>query len=486
MANWWDNDEVAPVREAANWWDNDAPVAKQGGVMRAIDDFMRGAADTSSLGFSDELAAGAGALTGIGGEQGEYEKNLAAERARDEEGGWPRIAGQVAGAFTTPLAAARTVGRAALQSAGFGIAYGFGSGEGSFEDRQYEAIKTGVISAGAGAIGHKVVDALMNRAARKAVPSLADLKNKAQQGFDAAEAAGVIVGPQGMQRLATDTVGDLAEFGYHPSLQPKIGTVLSEMERLANTNTTYKGMETLRKMVGQVAGSNDAAERSMAMRIMGRLDDYMGNLPADDVITGNAAQAAAGIKQGRENWARMRRGEMVDGAMIKAERRAASTGTGGNLENTYRQNTRQILDNPRRSRGMTDAEKEMAEKVVRGTPTQDALRLVGRLSPTTGGLSAMMNVGATAVNPYLAIPGGIGIVAKALAERETKKNVEALSEMIRTGGQTAEDLAEQATKGIGRRELVDAIQKLQKKQGIAVPAASRIAAALFERMPIPF
>ncbi len=326
-------------------------------------------------------------------------------------------------------------------------------------------------------------NALSSRAAQRAIPSVDDLRAVSNAGYKAAEAADVVVRPQGMQRLAAETISDLTDFGYHPQLQPRIGAVLNEMERLSGVNSTYKGLDTLRKIAGNVAASTDPTERAMATRIIGRLDDYMSNLPADDVITGNAAQASSGIRQGRENWARMRRAEMVDTAAVKAQRRADTSGTGGNLENAMRQNVRQILDNPRRSRGMTDIEKELAEKIVHGTKTQNALRTVGRLSPATGGASAQANVIATILNPFLAIPGAVGTGAKMAADRMTLRNVERLSEAIRSGGMTADQVASLASRGIGQKELVDLIMGIQRAEGQLAGGAGRLSPGLMEYAP---
>lgn len=418
------------------------------GLLGKLDSAVRGAADMATLGFADEISAALGAATGVGGEFGDYAGNLERQRATDaadsrDRFGY-RLGGQLAGGFALPASGATSVGRAALEGAALGGAYGFGSGEGGFADRMWNAAPSAAVGGVVGGALRAGANALETRAARKMIPSIDDLRSAANEGYAAADAAGVIVRPEGIRKVATETVNDLVDFGYHPQLQPRIGSILNEMERLGNTNTTFKGLDTLRKIAGQVANSNDPAEKAMASRIIARLDDYMANLPVDDVITGDAAKAAAGIRQGRDNWARMRRAELVDTAAIKAERRAASTGTGGNLDNALRQNVRSILDSPKRARGMTPEEIAMAEKVVRGTPTQDALRLVGRLSPTTGGLSAAMNVGATAVNPWMAIPGAMGMGAKGLADHITVRNVQRLSEMIRSGGKTAQLLAKMA------------------------------------------
>lgn len=78
------------------------------------------------------------------------------------------------------------------------------------------------------------------------------------------------------------------------------------------------------------------------------------------------------------------------------------------------------------------------EGVVRGDATTNALRMVGRLSPTSGALPLMANIAGTAINT----PAGLtmmaaGAGAKALAEGRTASQVAALSEALRNGGPVA-------------------------------------------------
>ncbi|RAS13556.1 DUF3135 domain-containing protein [Ensifer adhaerens] len=131
------------TQEAANSGD---------GIGRNVDSFMRGAADVVSLGFADEISAAGGALTGVGGEFGEYRKNLRRERIkqyqRDSSDPVASLAGRIAGGVTGGLGLARaglsptanainrgaSLGRVSAASAGEGAilggAHGFGSGEG--------------------------------------------------------------------------------------------------------------------------------------------------------------------------------------------------------------------------------------------------------------------------------------------------------------------------------------------------------------------
>lgn len=145
----------------------------QSGIGRDVDSFMRGAADMATFGLADELAAAGGALTGIGGEFGEYSRNLMRERVkqdqRDERDPIASTAGRVAGGVGTGVGLAKSgvsltgrlaptagigarIGAGAAEGAAYGGAYGAGSGEGA-KDRFTDAVGGAVMG---GAIGGAV------------------------------------------------------------------------------------------------------------------------------------------------------------------------------------------------------------------------------------------------------------------------------------------------------------------------------------------
>ena len=131
----------------------------------AVDAAVRGAADTASFGFADEIAAGMGAATGIDGEFGNYEGNLDYQRAVDtrdaEINPTARMGGQLVGGVATGMVAGpaapalNTMGRI-KQGAGMGTAYGglygFGSGEGGVQNRARNSLSGAAVGAGVGAM----------------------------------------------------------------------------------------------------------------------------------------------------------------------------------------------------------------------------------------------------------------------------------------------------------------------------------------------
>lgn len=269
---------------------------------------------------------------------------------------------------------------------------------------------------------------------RKA-PSNDELRAAGQAAYHAADNSGVMFTPGGLSKLADSVKSAAADFGYDPALQPGIKVVLDRLDQAAQNLTTFKGLDQVRKIANNVArdGSNPS-QRSLAGSIVTKIDDFIEHAGPADVASGDTAAAQTAVRTARNLWSRLRKSEMIDEALGKAERRAASTHSGGNLDNATRQNIRAILDNPKKAKLFTKPERALMEKVVRGTASQNALRLLGKLSPDGSGLMSVFGIGATygaggiGAAPFLA-----GYVAKNIANSLTERNIKLLSEAVRRG-----------------------------------------------------
>lgn len=151
-----------------------------GGFMRSADDFMRAVASGMTFGLADEAAAVASTAAGVGGQAGgagDYESNLAAERARDEAIPLPtRLAGEITGGITTGAGLARGVAAAAPKVAqafgklpgvvkagtiggAYGGGYGAGSAEGGATNRLAGAGTGATLGAATGAVAYPIMKA---------------------------------------------------------------------------------------------------------------------------------------------------------------------------------------------------------------------------------------------------------------------------------------------------------------------------------------
>lgn len=142
---------VAPASSGIVRPPNISDARGEGGAMEGADAFVRGAADTLSLGFSDELAAAGDTLF----KGGTMDDNLRRQRAIDrydaENSPWLRGGGQLAGGLAFPIGrGAKTVGELAGVGGMTGAGYGFGSGE-TMKDRFTGAAMGGAAGAALGA-----------------------------------------------------------------------------------------------------------------------------------------------------------------------------------------------------------------------------------------------------------------------------------------------------------------------------------------------
>lgn len=422
-----------------------------------------GATQGASFGLGDEIASGIAATIGRpgggaipGATLGERYDNALKEaresqKKADTDNPGSYMTGQIAGGLAPALIAPEAfvakagatlpaqMGRGALAGGASGAAYGFGTAEGGAANRLQGAAVTGALGATAGAAVPAVANKLsglvssiaQRRAAAAAVPTNQALRAAGTAAYDAVENAGLIVKPTAMRALTADVYKDLSNLAWHPKMQPNITAIVGELNRVSKGNITAKGIDTMRKLAGNAAKSQDPTERMMASRVIEKIDDMMDNLTPNDVLQGDAAGAAQSLKEARTLWSRMRKSEMIDEAVKVAEDQAMSTNSGGNVQNVLRQKLRLILDNPKKVRGFSKAEQDALRKIVHGTPTQNTLRQLGRLAPSS---NAWLGVLST-----WAIPGGVAIpiagsVSKALATRSTQKAIDRFSQQVRNGG----------------------------------------------------
>jgi lysozyme family protein len=364
-----------------------------------------------------------------------------------------QVAGGVAGglgALKAAPAAARTalgmggttlpgqIGSSALAGGALGTVSGFGDGEGSVEDRIRGAgagmatgTAFGVAAPIVGRAVGKAVGAFTNKA--PAAPTTEAIKNEAQAAYRAAKSSGLMVKPESFKARVDVLARQMADEGLDPSLHPKATAAMGRLMKANDAPLSLQDLDTLRQIAGDAAGSIEPGERRLGAMIREGIDDYIGNLKSADVLAGDAKKAAGEVVKARSLWAKMRKSELIDTALDKAERGAASSGSGGNIDNATRQKIRSLLDNPKTARQFSAAEKEALELVVRGGKAQNLLRLVGKLSPQGNGLMAALGIGATAANPAMAIIPAAGYAAKKGADALSARNMRMAEELIKRG-----------------------------------------------------
>jgi hypothetical protein len=267
---------------------------------------------------------------------------------------------------------------------------------------------------------------------RPVIPTADEVRQAAQSAYKAADDAGVIINPSASSRLADALKGDMADFGYSPHMQPMGRGVLDELGNIEGQNVTMKGLETFRKVAGRLRESQNPSEQTLGNRIVGGVDNFASGLGPNDVISGNPQAAVGALQDARSLWMRSAKASDLQDALEAAQNRAASSGTGGNIDNATRQNMRRLLES---RDNWTPDETAALKTVVGGTPAQNALRLLGKASPEGNGLSMMLHLGAVLPSGGMSLPvAAAGAAAKYTADKMTRANVQRLTDAILAGG----------------------------------------------------
>ena len=295
----------------------------------------------------------------------------------------------------------------------------------------------------------------------ESVPSLDDLKAKASDAWQRVKAAPETLTDNATAGLSGAVKAALPDGQLAAEAYPKAYGMAEKMDTLQNP--TIYDAETARRMIGdRVAASPDEARAGVQMKRA--IEDYLGGLKPADLQGGTADETLDALATARKTTHQTKKADAILNAEMRAETRAATTGTGGNEVNATRQNVRAIFDKQRdptlsgKRSGYTPDEMAAMETVVKGDAPSNIARLLSRMAPSSGalplaatGYGGALGIGSAGMtgNPMYALPalaGGIGEVSKALAEKMTKDQIAALMATVLNGGRApAKSAARTAT-----------------------------------------
>lgn len=436
------------------------------GAGEALADSNEGIKQGLTLGFGDELMAGLMtpvemAAQGIRGDDisasDAYNTNLDRERGAFKQaqerspvastvgniaGGVMTAGGLSKGGVTLLNGAKPTIasmgGRGAAEGAAYGAVQGFGSGEGGVKSRGAESLKGAAIGGVAGGALGAGGAIHAKKAANKTVATIEKLRADKNAAYAAVDQSGHRYSPKEFDSLISTMNRRLQKEHASPLRHPKAASMMDDIAKLSGQSPSLTELDQLRQVVSRdIAGAVDPAERRLGTIMIKEIDNFIATRPGNDLIN-----TARGLNT------RLANAEKLGMAMTKAERQAASTGSGGNTENATRQKVRQILDNPKQARGFNKTELFAMEQFVKGGSIQNFMRLVGKLSPSGNGLMAALGIGGTVLNPVMALAPAAGMAAKKTAEKMSQSSLNQLSAIIRNGGAVPQPALSQGGKAL--------------------------------------
>ena len=342
--------------------------------------------------------------------------------------------------------------------------YGLGRGE-TMEERAKFAMQDAVFSMGGGYIlnrlgqklGQMVTLPQAKALIEKLTPTkdLAKIKSEAKKFYNDAENAGVVIKPDVWNNFKTSFLNDLKAEGIDKEGYSRVAGALNLLEK---TDTpTYKDIEKIKRKLKTVRKAVDQDNRRVANTIAYGIDDFVEKLQPSDVLAGRVQDLGSNLKQAKNLWSRKSQTEMLEDIEYEAEI-SEVVRTRDDYDKAIADATRPVLRKIRKGTMAVDEEvKTSLETILKGSPGKKLVRDIAQVEPgaqTRRGLLAATGAGTTAFlltgSPTLsviaaALPGVTGNVARRLANRMTKKEIDKLKNAVLNKDQ------------LKRQETIDAI-----------------------------
>lgn len=426
--------------------------------IKALDDLLRVGSDAISLGGVDYLRAMAGTQPSV----------EAARQATDDARERSGSAGTAtAVASTLPLMAlmpqvsvpasagpvlkgAGDLGLAALEGAGWGGLSALGHGEDVTEGQLMGA----AFGAGGKAVSgvlDKGLTSILDRGSRSARVDPKDLRLAKNREYNAMEDEGVAFKPSAVDDLLA-RIDDTTKDAY-PGVQG--GVIDARSRAKKNLRSGGRGFQRNRSMVEidkerqnfrrDAVNHPQTTNKDMGIDAIKTIDDWLQDASQNPAAvtsrSGDPQVALDHLLKGRELNQKVERLDLIDERLGNARRQAERNLYTGE-DSTIKQNVGGILANPKLRSMFTPDQIEQMEIVNSGTAGANLLRQAGRMAwgggaswpaATAGGTIgyAIGNAPGAAIGS--AIPGALGILAKKLSSRATKKEAEKLVDMVSSG-----------------------------------------------------
>lgn len=341
--------------------------------------------------------------------------------------------------------------RGAVAGATEAAAYGLAD-RGTAQERLDAGNKGAVLGGVLGGIGGAVTPATKTakppKPAKPQPVPLDKLHVEKTKAYEAVDNAQVQFTDTAFDDLITGISDELKAAKINPKLHPKAYELMRGLEDSRGTMPTLTQLDQLRQYIRLNTKGADDAEKMFAEKMVANIDEFIDAAGPGQLASRGGVDPGPIMREARAANTRYRKVQSVEDAVEKAKLRAGSANSGGNIDNTTRQELRRVLE---KTRNLTPEERATMTDIVMGGKAQNVLRNVGKVSPTNGGMMGLLG----SILP-VALPGiggafpAAGFVSKTIADRITQQKVQGLLGLMANGGKPAlqaeEDLASLAAK----------------------------------------
>jgi len=277
--------------------------------------------------------------------------------------------------------------------------------------------------------GNEGVDVALGRAIVK--PTFENQRIAKNAAYKAADESGLVFTSDELASLAANSREKLFTGAVGTKLNPKFDTHITEalarIDDAAEGNMGLIELDELRREIYTIfkkgTGSGVKAYDPRMRSVIDDLDTLI-----DDKTQGNRLLNAARLAHRR-----YKKTQILDDRMKMAELETASSGSGGNILNKYKQAILKIMKNKKERSYFDQGELEAMEAIVRGDISSDLLRQVGKLSPSGNGLMFSINAVGAYLEPSFLGVSALGLGSKFASDRLIRSQLKDLERYLTTG-----------------------------------------------------
>jgi len=267
-------------------------------------------------------------------------------------------------------------------------------------------------------------------ALRAAAPATADVKAAAQGTYDNLTSRNVAIPihQSELDSVANDITTSLNKNAIRPSTADKIHAAVDEIRSPATAGAPD---------VADLVAARENIKSLLSSPDRNKAGAFVALPKIEQAIERLSPGTMADLKMADKNYSAFKANESLDKRLARAELRASGEHSGMNLGNRIRQNvTNYLLSNE--ARFLSPENRAELEKVVKGTVTQNGMRLLSNLMGGGGGLgSTLLGIGGAATGQATGHPelsllpvGGFGL--RALSNRAVSKQAAQAAAAIRS------------------------------------------------------
>ena len=222
--------------------------------------------------------------------------------------------------------------------------------------------------------------------------TIAQVKEKAVQSYQAVEDAGITLKPTSVQGMFKEISTALDDARMVPGTDSakEVTARLTEMARVLGNNTElpFSSLDKMRAMLNDLKGSNNADVQRLGGVAVSKVDDYISNITGKDIIAGKDGinKAVKDIMSARKDWRNANRAQTLEDALNVAE--VKKLDPKASESELIRRGFINLAANKDKMRAFTTTEQNIIKSVAKGGPFDSVLSLIARFSPLRSQLAA--------------------------------------------------------------------------------------------------